>query len=96
MKTAGRENPNHWAKVSSNRAHGAADQNRSCSIKWAAKQEKVRPLQECFFLTFLFIELIRSLEPTGGIFAPFGWIAAYHRSSSSGQILKKEGGARKW
>src|SRR5450759_2043425 len=60
MKTAGRENPNHWAKVSSNRAHGAADQNRSCSIKWAAKQEKVRPLQECFFLTFLFIELTRS------------------------------------
>src|SRR5450432_3288196 len=55
MKTAGRENPNHWGKVSSNRAHGAADQNRSCSIKWAAKQEKVRPLQGCFFLTFLFI-----------------------------------------
>src|SRR5450631_1567311 len=63
MKTAGRENPNHWAKVSSNRAHGAADQNRSCSIKWAAKQEKVRPLQERFFLTFLFIELIRSCAP---------------------------------
>jgi len=62
MKTAGRENPNHWAKVSSNRAHGAADQNRSCSIKWAAKQEKVRPLQGCFFLTFLFIELIRSWD----------------------------------
>jgi len=60
MKTAGRENPNHWAKVSSNRAHGAADQNRSCSIKWAAKQEKVRPLQVCFFLTFLFIELTRA------------------------------------
>jgi hypothetical protein len=59
MKTAGRENPNHWAKVSSNRAPGAADQNRSCSIKWAAKQEKVRPLRGCFFLTFLFIELIR-------------------------------------
>src|SRR5450432_1112892 len=60
MKTAGRENPNHWAKVSSNRAPGAADQNRSCSIKWAAKQENVRPLQEYFFLTSLFIELIRN------------------------------------
>jgi hypothetical protein len=52
MKTAGRENPNHWANASSNRAHGAEVQNRSCSIMWAAKQEKFRPLQECFFLTF--------------------------------------------
>jgi len=59
MKTAGRENPNHWANASSNRAHGAEVQNRSCSIMWAAKQEKFRPLQECFFLTFPFIELIR-------------------------------------
>jgi hypothetical protein len=39
MKTADRENPNRWAKVSSNRAHGAAGQNRSCSFMWAAKQE---------------------------------------------------------
>ena len=51
MKTAGRENPNRWAKVSSNRAHGADGQNRSCSIKWAAKQEKFRPMRKCFFLT---------------------------------------------
>ena len=51
MKTAGRENPNRWAKIASNRAHGAAVQHRSCSIKWAAKREKVRPLEECFFLT---------------------------------------------
>jgi hypothetical protein len=62
MKTAGRENPNRWGNASSNRAHGAEVQNRSCSIMWAGKQEKVRPLQECFFLTFLFIELIRTLE----------------------------------
>jgi hypothetical protein len=35
-------------------------QNRSCSIKWAAKQEKLRPLQGCFFLTSPFIELTRT------------------------------------
>src|SRR5260370_15180981 len=56
MKTGGRENSNRWANASSNRAHGAEVQNRSCSIMWAGKQEKVRPLQECFFLTFPFIE----------------------------------------
>src|SRR5450432_3597879 len=59
MKTAGRENPNRWGNASSNRAPGAEVQNSSCSIMWAGKQEKVRPLQGCFFLTFLFIELIR-------------------------------------
>ena len=63
MKTAGRENPNHWAKVSSSRAHGAEVQNRSCSIMWAGKQEKVRPLQGVFFLDFPFYrtnqELVR-------------------------------------
>ena len=60
MKTAGRENPNHWAKVSSSRAHGADVQNSSCSIMWAGKQEKLRPLQGCFFLTSPFIELTRT------------------------------------
>src|SRR5450755_2594575 len=62
MKTAGRENPNRWGNASSNRAHGAEVQNRSCSIMWAGKQEKVRPLQGCFFLTSPFIELIRHLK----------------------------------
>jgi hypothetical protein len=33
---------------------------------WAAKQEKFRPLQECFFLTFPFID--QALEPNGGRF----------------------------
>jgi hypothetical protein len=60
MKTASRENPIAGGNVSSNRAPGAEDQNSSYSIMWAGKQEKVRPLQGCFFLTFLFIELIRS------------------------------------
>src|ERR1017187_7506683 len=65
MKTAGRENPNRWGNASSNRAPGAEVQNRSCSIKWAGKQEKVRPLQGCFFLTSPFIELIRRWLKTG-------------------------------
>src|SRR5262249_43179754 len=57
MKTADRENPNRWAAKLSNRASGADDQNRPCSIKWAAKEEKLQPLQWCFFLTCSFIEL---------------------------------------
>src|ERR1035438_10284741 len=60
MKTAGRENPNRWAILVSNRARGAVGQNRSRSIKWAGKQEKFRPMQGCFFLTSTFIELIGS------------------------------------
>src|ERR1700692_232461 len=60
MKTAGRENPNHGVAVPRNQAHGAVGQNRSCSIKWAAKQEKVRPRERCFFLTSTFIELHRT------------------------------------
>jgi transposase len=43
----------------SNRANGAAGQNRSRSIKWAAKVENFRPREKCFFLTFAFIEQIR-------------------------------------
>src|SRR5258708_14770392 len=59
MKTTGKENPNHWATLTSDRAPGADGQNRSCSIKWAAKQENVQPSEMCFFLTSTFIELIR-------------------------------------
>jgi hypothetical protein len=58
MKTAARENPNRWANVPSNRAPGAAIQNKSCSINWAAKQENVQPLETRFFLTSAFIEQI--------------------------------------
>src|SRR5215469_9250207 len=61
MKTANRENPNRWAKVSRNRAHGAAGQNRSCSFKWAPKQENFRPQGRCFLLTSSFIEQIGSI-----------------------------------
>ena len=60
MKTAGRENPNHGATLPHNRAHGAVGQNRSRSIEWAAKQEKFGLMQEYFFLTSTFIELIRN------------------------------------
>src|ERR1700682_1390940 len=59
MKTADRENPNHGVAGPHNRAHGAVGQNRSRSIKWAAKQEKLRPRERFFFLTSTFIELGR-------------------------------------
>src|ERR1700719_3976163 len=62
MKTAGRENPNRWTTLASNRALGAGGQNRSCSIKWAAKQGNGQPLERCFFLTSPFIELTGHLE----------------------------------
>src|SRR5208283_3468782 len=72
MKTAGRENPKRWATMPRNREHGAAGQNRSCSIQWAAKQENFQPAQKCFFLTSSFIELtgkvragIRLTSPSG-------------------------------
>jgi hypothetical protein len=65
MKTAGRENPKRWAHVPSNRALGAGGQNRSCSITWAAKQEKFQPKGKCFFLTSTFIELTRTYPRSG-------------------------------
>jgi hypothetical protein len=34
------------------RAHDAEEQNRSRSIKWAAKQEKFQPQGDLFFLDF--------------------------------------------
>jgi hypothetical protein len=55
MKTADRENPNHGGVLPRNRAHGAVGQNKSRSIKWAEKQEKLQPLEMCFFLTSTFI-----------------------------------------
>jgi hypothetical protein len=57
MKTADRENPKRWATTPGNRANGAAGQNRSCSFKEAAKQEKLQPQGRFFLLTSTFIEL---------------------------------------
>src|SRR5271154_1393218 len=54
-----RSDQNRWAYMPSNRAHGTAVQNRSCSTKRAAKQENLQPLERCFFLTSTFIELTR-------------------------------------
>src|SRR5260370_37800905 len=68
MKTADRENPNRWAAKLTNRASGAEDKNRSCYITWAAKQEKLQPLEWCFFLTSPFIELTRSCERKSSAF----------------------------
>ena len=69
MKTAARENPNRWAKVSSDRAHSAAGQNRSCSFKWAAKQENSSH-RDVFSLDFPFYRTL--LMPTEPIRAPIG------------------------
>src|SRR5258705_6490544 len=57
MKTAGRENQNRLGTVPGNRVYGAAGQNRSHLISWAAKQEKIQPAEISFFLTPPFIEL---------------------------------------
>jgi hypothetical protein len=58
MKTADSENPNRGGTLPRNRAHGAVGQNKSRSIKWAEKQEKLRPKEMCFFLTSSFIEVV--------------------------------------
>jgi hypothetical protein len=50
MKTAGRETQNRWGTVTGNRVYGAAGQNRSHLISWAAKQEKIQPGADVFFL----------------------------------------------
>jgi 2-hydroxychromene-2-carboxylate isomerase len=63
MKTADRENSIHGVTLPRNRAYGAVGQNKSRSIKWAEKQEKLQPLEMCFFLTSTFIEQIRSYAP---------------------------------
>src|SRR6202035_409456 len=64
MKTAGRESPNHRATLPQKRAHGAVGQNRFRSVRGAAKQEKFRPTEKCFFLTLPFIEPCRGIEST--------------------------------
>ena len=43
--------------MSSDRVYGAAGQKKLCSITWAEKQEKLQPLEKCFFLTSPFMEL---------------------------------------
>src|SRR6267142_2147992 len=65
MKTADRENPKRWATTPANRANGAAGQNRSCSFKGAAKEEKLQPQGRFFLLTSTFIELTRWDEKAG-------------------------------
>jgi hypothetical protein len=65
MKTAARENPNRWAKVSSDRAHSAAGQNRSCSFKWVAKQENSSH-RDVFSLDFPFYRTLLMLTEAIG------------------------------
>ena len=60
-KTRGKGTPNRRVHPPGNGAHGAGDQNGSCSNGWAVRQEKIQPLELCFFLTSPFRELIRIL-----------------------------------
>src|SRR5215472_797312 len=52
---AGRGNPNRFAKVSGNRAHGAAAQNTSRSLKGGCEERKIPAAGGVFFLTSSFI-----------------------------------------
>jgi hypothetical protein len=49
MKTAGSENPNRWAQVSSNRAHGVAGQNRILLIQVGCEARKIPAMADVFF-----------------------------------------------
>src|SRR5262249_49925358 len=49
-------NRNAWAT----RVFGAEGSNRSGSFTWAGKQEKLRSMQLCYFLTSPFVELTRN------------------------------------
>jgi hypothetical protein len=62
MKTAEGKNPNRWATMPGNRAHGAEGQNRSCSIKWAEKAENFSR-GAVFFLTFPLQNISTLLKP---------------------------------
>jgi hypothetical protein len=63
MKTAGRENRNCWAAVSSLRVDGAVGQNRPCLITWGWKEENLQPWGELFLLTSPLIEPIGFTTP---------------------------------
>jgi hypothetical protein len=52
--------PEIHRKAWATRVFGAEGSNRSGSFTWAGKQEKLRSMQLCFFLTAPFIELIRN------------------------------------
>jgi len=54
MKTAGRENSNRWALLTSNRAYGAVGQHKSRSIKVGCEARKSPADGEVFFLDFSF------------------------------------------
>jgi hypothetical protein len=62
MKTADRENPTAGPECPATEHMVSPGQNRSCSFKWAAKQENFQPPGEVFFLTSAFIEPYRVTE----------------------------------
>src|SRR5262245_60253628 len=67
MKTAGSENPNRWATVSGNRAHGATGQEQILLNQVGCEERKIPPKGVIFFLTSTFIEQIRSWRVDRGI-----------------------------
>ena len=87
MKTAGRENPNHGVALTLNRAPGAVGQNRSRSIKWAAKQENFQPKEMCFFLTSPFIELSGSYRKASNPLLIHGELGLVNLHSSELNLL---------
>ena len=95
MKTAGRENPNRGVTLPRNRAHGAVGQNRSRSIKWAAKQEKLQPKETCFFLTSTFIELIRHKTESCAVSQGF-WTWRFASGSGLAGYRDHGGGLTPW
>jgi hypothetical protein len=64
MKTADRENPTAGPECPATEHMVSPGQNRSCSFKWAAKQENFQPPGEVFFLDFCFY---RSLPDHGRV-----------------------------
>jgi hypothetical protein len=64
MKTAGRENPNRWATMASNRAHGAVGSEQILLNQVGCEARKIPADAGVFFLDFYlyrtFIELTGS------------------------------------
>src|SRR5215470_13677712 len=67
MNIADRENQ-------TSREYGAEGQNRSCTNKWAAKQEKLQPFGVVFFLDFYLYRTNRELTAPLNIL----WLINFH------------------
>lgn len=50
--------------------HGEKDRNRFCLNRRAVKQQKIQPLQLCFFSTSPFREILPATDPTSALTMP--------------------------